>query len=129
MLRVDEIRRSDFFSLKFSLQLFDFVVSLNTQLIELICFSVENHASSLSVFNRNRKYYCFSEWLIIFIDEWFNTKEFQWISLKGLRKATLKFFETFFNKWMFWHDEIWRKNEIERMMMLNSINKDVWSSV
>jgi len=61
MLRVNEIRRSDFFSLKSSLQLFDFVVSLITQLVELICFSVENHALSLSVFNRNREYYCFSE--------------------------------------------------------------------
>ncbi len=61
MLKVDEIRRSDFFSLKFSLQLFDFVVSLITQLVELIHFSVENHASSLSVFDRNREYYCFSE--------------------------------------------------------------------
>jgi len=61
MLKVGEIRRSDFFSLKFSLQLFDFVVSLFTQLIELICFSVESHALSLSVFNRNKEYYCFSE--------------------------------------------------------------------
>ncbi len=129
MLKVDEIRRSDFFSLKFSFQLFDFVVSLFTQLVESICFSVKNHASSLSVFDRNREYYCFSEWLIVFIDKWFSTKEFQWISLRDLRKATSKFFETFFNKWTFWHDEIWRKNEIEWMMMLNSINEDVWLSV
>jgi len=61
MLKVDEIRRSDFFSLKFSLQLFDFIISLITQLVELICFSVENHASSLSVFNRNKEYYCFNK--------------------------------------------------------------------
>jgi len=61
MLKVDEIRRSDFFSLKFSLQLFDFVVSLITQLVESICFSVKNHASSFLVFDRNREYYCFSE--------------------------------------------------------------------
>jgi len=61
MLKVDEIRRSDFFSLKSSLQLFNFVISLFTQLIKLICFSVENHASSLSVFDKNREYYCFSK--------------------------------------------------------------------
>jgi len=61
MLRVNEIRRSDFFSLKSSLQLFDFVISLFTQLVESICFSVENHALSLSVFDRNREYYCFSK--------------------------------------------------------------------
>jgi len=61
MLRVDEIRRSDFFSLKSSFQLFDFVISLFTQLVESICFSVKNHALSLSIFNRNREYYCFSE--------------------------------------------------------------------
>jgi len=61
MLKVDEIRRSNFFSLKFSLQLFDFDVLLITQLVKLICFSVENHALSLSVFDRNREYYCFSE--------------------------------------------------------------------
>jgi len=61
MLKVNKIRKSDFFSLKSSFQLFDFVVLLITQLVELICFSVKNHASSLSVFNRNREYYCFSE--------------------------------------------------------------------
>ncbi len=129
MLKVNEIRRSNFFSLKSSLQLFDFVVSLFTQLVELIYFFVKNHASSLSVFNRNREYYCFSEWLVIFIDEWFSIREFWWINLKDLRKTTLKFFETFFNKWTFWHDEIWRKNEIKWMMMLSNINEDIWSSV
>ncbi len=61
MLRVNEIKRSDFLSLKSSFQLFDFVVSLFTQLVESIYFSVENHALSLSVFNRNRRYYCFSK--------------------------------------------------------------------
>ncbi len=104
--------------MKSSLQLFDFVVSLITQLVELIHFSVENHASSLSVFDRNKEYYCFSKWLVVFTDEWFSTREFRWISIRGLRETISKFFETLFSRRTTRHDEVCLKRKLNEWWCL-----------
>ncbi len=42
MLKVNEIKKCVLFNLKFSLQFFDFIVLLFTQLVEFICFLVKD---------------------------------------------------------------------------------------
>ncbi len=74
-------------------------------------------------FVEHEEYYRFSEWFVIFMNEWCSTwwfrSWFQWISIRDLREMISKFFETLFSRWTTKHDEIclkesWMNDNVQR---------------
>ncbi len=77
---------------------------------------------SLLDFVEHKRYYRFSKWFVIFMNEWCSTWWFrwwfQWISIRDLREMISKFFETLFSRWTTKHDEICLKEELNEWWCL-----------